>query len=180
MFKKLILFVFLLFFGINCASANCLTYDNEKYCLAFSRKNKIGYLNEYVRKNETVHNWTKMIGVYYYEIDADAKTYTKNFSERIRSQENQMLITYLQSVNLVSFDIVPRGSKKYFEYDVFRFEDLNNSAIIGLQFTKRYKFQDTKESMKATLYKSVEKSRRYENLLINTPMPKIVKKNIGE
>jgi len=152
MFKKLffIAFVFVLISAFSSAVANEISFDGEKYSLRHSDFSKTGeeYEDIYLRKDDTLNDWTKKIRITYYLSAPSALGV-------IQKQESFLLVTampyyrltsnlsYAQDTGVLSYYCLKSfiGEEKILEYTIIKaipHKDASgkNSGAIGFEYTQ--------------------------------------------
>lgn len=188
MFKHLLkiipIIVLAVFFLCKAAYANEITFDNERYVLKFSALSPItnGYINEYVRPNETIENWTKLIGVFYYPNEDNPIKFAQKFDKQIEGTENSLLLKLVENKKenkaIISFIVNgQKDGKKYFEYNIFKYEKHPTQGIVAFQYAQKYTFTDDKD-IKNVANKIKEENDKYIALVAASMIPAPVEKDI--
>lgn len=172
-----------------CSQIVCLSeeihFDNEIYKLKFSAlaPKTNGYGNEYYKNTENAANWTKMIGVYYYPEENNPIEYAQNFDKTVENTENSMLLKLIENkkTNKSVISFLVNGcekSKKYFEYDVYKFEKHTSKGIIVTKYAQKYHF--TKDQEIENIAKQIkENNDRYLEMLVISEPPRIIEEDIA-
>ncbi len=182
--KKLILTILALFCSQMISFSEEIYFDNENYKLKFSAAapSTGGYGNEYFKGNEGVLDWTKMVGVYHYPNENDPLKYADNFDEIVENSENCVLLKIVENKKddkaVMSFLVNGcEQSKKYFEYDVYKFEKHNSKGMIVSKYAKKYFFSNNNEI--ENIAKQVkENNDKYLEMLIISQTPDVIEKDI--
>ncbi|MCM1265806.1 MAG: hypothetical protein NC200_06365 [Candidatus Gastranaerophilales bacterium] len=158
--------------------AHSITFNKEVYELQYSRHNETSYINEYVRPTQNLDNWTNIITVHYFT-NEKIDEYIKKFLYVIGKLDSAQVIKYSPENNLFSFMVGRKLTKQkgYFEYNVLRVEKAKEGGIMVLQLGHKYKFKDT-ETLQKAMENCVKYNTKYTNLILKTPMPKIVKETV--
>lgn len=168
------------------ALAEEIHFANNIYVLKYSAVSPItkGYENEYFLKNETKKDFTKMIVVYHYpNIDKPLK-YAQDVSKKVESEETDILLKLVQNKkeDKAAFSYLENGSingKKYFEYNIFKFEKHPTKGMLALRYAVRYFFVNDEDIAK--IGNNIrEHNDEYLQQIISSPMPQIVEKEVNE
>ena len=182
---KRIFFILLVIFlpHISCIAEE-IHFDNEVYKLKYSSlaPQTKGYGNEYFRNSENVGNWTKMIGVYYYPEEKDPVKYAENFDKTIENTENSVLLKLIENkkADKAAISFLVNGcenAKKYFEYDIYRFEKNPNKGIMVLKYAVKHYFTNNTE-IKSIAENIKKNNNKYLETIITSPIPLLVEKDI--
>lgn len=171
--KRLICFLIIFLQTCLFVYADNITFLKEDYELQFVHKYSPNYMNEYVRPSQNLENWTNLITVNYFPKQKNEFDYLNNFINTVSKSPNMYIIKIFPNMNLFSFGII---TKDYIEYNVLRTEIAEEGGVKTLQFGHKYKFKD-KEEFTQAYERSQKYNMKYVNGLLNTPMPKIEKKN---
>ena len=148
--------IILTFLALLCSQIIALSeeihFDNNVYTLKYSAivPQTKGYGNEYFLKSENVSNWNKMIGVYYYPEENNPIKYAQDFDKTIENTENSMLLKYIENkkCDKAALSFLVNGcenAKKYFEYDVYKFEKHPSKGMIVTKFASKHFFAHENE-----------------------------------
>ena len=154
--------IILTFLALLCSQIIALSeeihFDNNVYTLKYSAlaPTTNGYGNEYFLKSENVANWTKMIGVYYYPVE--------------NKKTNQAALSFL--VNGCE------NAKKYFEYDIYKFEKNPNKGMTVLKYAVKHYFTNDGE-INSIAQNIKENNDKYLEIIITSPIPTIIEKDIS-
>lgn len=159
-------------------------FDNEVYKLKYSAlaPNTNGYGNEYFRNSENVGNWTKMIGVYYYPEESNPLKYAEDFDKTVENTENSVLLKLIENkkADKAAISFLVNGcenAKKYFEYDIYRFEKNPVKGMMVLKYAVKHFF--TSEDDIKLIAENIKKNNdKYLETIITSPIPLIVEKDI--
>ena len=182
---KRIFFTILAFFMVqNICFSEEIHFDNEVYKLKYSSiaPQTKGYGNEYFRSSENVGNWTKMIGVYYYPEEKDPVKYAENFDKTVENTENSVLLKLIENkkADKAAISFLVNGcenAKKYFEYDIYRFEKNPNKGIMVLKYAVKHYFTNNAE-IKSIAENIKKNNDKYLETIITSPIPLLVEKDI--
>ena len=183
---KRIFFILLAIFlpHISCIAEE-IHFDNEVYKLKYSSlaPQTKGYGNEYFRNSENVGNWTKMIGVYYYPEEKDPVKYAENFDKTIENTENSVLLKLIENkkADKAAISFLVNGcenAKKYFEYDIYKFEKHPSKGMMVLKYAVKYFFTNNEE-IKTIADKVKKENDKYLEMLITSPIPPVIEKDIS-
>lgn len=182
--KKLILTILALFCSQMISFSEEIYFDNENYKLKFSAiaPSTNGYGNEYFKDEESPANWSKMIGIYYYPDEADPIKYTEDFDKIVENTDNSILLKVVENkkTDKAVMSFLVNGceqSKKYFEYDVYKFEKHPNKGMVVSKYATKYFFSNNNEI--ENIAKQIkENNDKYLEMLIISQTPDIVEKDI--
>lgn len=182
--KRIILTIVALFFSQMLSVAEEIYFDNEVYKLKFSAlaPKTQGYGNEYFKKSENVANWTKMIGVYYYPQEDNPVKFAQSFDKTVDTTENSMLLKLVENKksNKAVMSFLVNGcenAKKYFEYDVYKFEKYSDKGMVVVKYAVKYFFTNNDEIVQ--LAQNIKKNNdKYLELLITSASPSVIEKDI--
>lgn len=184
---KTIVYILLLIaylFFVQSAKAEDIHFNNDVFTLKVSRMSPVnkGYENEYYLNAETSKNWNKMIGIYYYpEISAPVK-FANETDKEIEKQEDIALLKFIENKkqNKALLSYLQNGEengKKFFVYNIFKYEKHPDKGMMVLRFAKKYYFKNNDDITKlAQEVKSINDDM-LEQLII-TSVPPIVEKDI--
>lgn len=181
---KRLLAILALFVGTSVVAEE-IHFDNEVYKLKFSAlaPKTNGYGNEYFKAAENVSNWTKMVGVYYYPSEDNPIKYAQNFDKTIENTENSVLLKLIENkkANKAAISFLVNGcenNKKYFEYDIYKFEKHPVRGMIVIKYAVKHFFSNDSEIPK--LAQRIKKDNdKYLEMLIISPTPKVIEKDIN-
>jgi hypothetical protein len=162
-----------------------IRFDNEVYKLKFSAlaPKTNGYGNEYFIPSENYNNWSKMIGIYYYPNENDPIIFANKFDKTIENTDNSILLKFIENKktnqSVISFLVNEcEKSKKYFEYDIYKFEKQQPKGMIVTKFAVKYFFNKDDE-IKQIAQKVKANNDRYLEMLILSQTPQIIEKDIA-
>ena len=182
---KRIFFTILAIFMTQIISyAEEIHFDNEVYKLKYSAiaPQTNGYGNEYFRNSENVGNWVKMIGVYYYPDVSNPIKYAEDFDKTVENTENSVLLKLIENkkADKAAISFLVNGcenAKKYFEYDIYRFEKNPNKGMMVLKYAVKYYFTNDAEIKK--IAENIKKNNdKYLETIITSAIPLLVEKDV--
>ncbi len=184
---KTIVYILLLIaylFFVQAAKAEDIHFNNDIYNLKVSKMSPVnkGYENEYFLPKETPQNWSKMIGIYYLPEISNPVKYANETDNQIEKQEDIALLKFIenkkQNKALLSYlQNEEENGKKFFTYNIFKYEKHPDKGVMVLRFAKKYHFTSNAGITKlAQEVKSIN-DEMLEQLII-TPVPPIVEKEI--
>jgi len=188
MLKIIIPLLTVIIFGIfgfkAVVSAEEIHFDNSVFILKYSAVSPEtnGYENEYFLKNENRSNWTKMTGLYHYpDIDKPIK-YASDISKQIESEETDVLLKLIENkkTSKAALSYLQNGSlngKKYFEYNIYRYEKHPQKGMLVLRYAIRY-FFETDDEITQIGQKVRAQNDEYLEKIIIPSMPQLVEKEI--
>ena len=159
-------------------------FDNEVYKLKFSAlaPKTNGYGNGYYRNSETPSDWSKMIGVYYYPEENNPIKYAQDFDKIVENTENSVLLKLLENKksNKSAISFLVNGcenSKKYFEYDIYKFEKHPEKGMIVTKYAVKNFFNNENEI--DNIAKQIkENNDKYLELLVISQPPRIIEEDL--
>lgn len=179
---KIILSILLAFFISSMCMAEDIHFDGEKYTLKYSDiiPSTTGYGNEYLKSNENFSNWTKKIAVYYYPNETSPIKFVENFDKTIENTENSILLKMIANKkddkSIISFLVNGcENAKKYFEYDVYKFEKQATKGMVAVKYSEKYFFTNEAE-INTIVEKVKEENDKYLEMLAVSQLPDIVEK----
>lgn len=183
--KRIFFTIIALFFSqIGCFSEE-IHFDNEVYTLKYSSlaPKTNGYGNEYFRGNENVSHWSKMIGVYYFPEEDNPLKFAENFDKTIENTDNSVLLKLIENkkCDKAAISFLVNGcenSKKFFEYDIYRFEKHPQKGMVMMRYSVKNYFKNDEE-IKSIAKSIKDNNDKYLENLIVSPMPSIVEKDIS-
>lgn len=176
-------------YALLCSQIVCFAeeihFDNEVYKLKFSAlaPKTNGYGNEYYKNTENIEHWTKMIGIYYYPSEDNPIKYAQNFDKIVENTENSMLLKLIENKktnkSVISFLVNGcENSKKYFEYDVYKFEKHPSKGMLITKYAKKYHF--TKDQEIENIAKQIKNNNdKYLEMLILSDTPRIIEEDVS-
>lgn len=177
----LIFFTFLA--GILSVNAEEIHFNNDIFELKFSglSAENNGYENEYFLKNESTDNWTKLIGIYHYpQVDNPIK-FADSKTKSVENNEVDVLLKLIENkkTDKAVLSYLENGSvngKKFFEYNIFKYEKHPLKGMIVLRYAVRYFFTNNDGITKIGT-KVRNENDDYLVKIIESPTPQIVERN---
>lgn len=161
-------------------------FDNDTFILKYSAYSPVnkGYENEYFFKNENKNNWTKMVGLYHYPDVTKPIKFADDESKKIEASETNVFLKMIENKKAAKAAIsyLQNGEcagKRYFEYNIYRYEKSAVQGMVALRYAVRY-FFDTDADITEIGQKVREINDEYLEKFISSPMPLLVEKNINE
>lgn len=182
---KKLLFAIIAFLIPNLiCNAEEIHFENEVYKLKYSALAPLtkGYGNEYFRNSENVGNWSKMIGVYAYPNENNPVKYAETFDKTVENTENSVLLKLVENKKadkaVISFLVNGcENAKKYFEYDIYKFEKNKNKGMLVIKYAVKHYF--TKDEQIKTIAENIKKNNdKYLEIIISSATPAIIEKDI--
>ncbi len=174
----------MLFISQMSCFAEDIHFDNEVYTLKYSAlaPKTNGYGNEYFKKYENVSNWSKMIGIYYYPDEKDPVKFAENFDKTVESTDNSVLLKLIENKKsdkaAISFLVNGcENAKKYFEYDIYKFEKHPDKGMLVLKYAVKHFFTNDNE-INQIAQKVKENNDKYLEMIITSPIPPVIEKDI--
>ena len=172
-----------------CSQINVLSeeihFDNETYKLKFSAlaPQTQGYGNEYFKNSESISDWSKMIGIYYYPEQNKPLDYAKDFEKIIENTENSLLLKLVENKKtdkaVVSFIVNgEENSQKFFEYDAYKFEKHPSKGMVVSKYAQKFNFSNENE-IPQIAQTVKENNDKFLELLIISQTPTIIEKDIN-
>jgi len=126
-----------------------ITLDGESFTSKFTANPPNGNkIIELVRDQETITNWTKLIGFRYNqmpEINNDPLTAAVRLSQLLKSMNLGSLVTEKKESGEAMIDFITRANNGSLEFNVFRYaKSKDNKAVVSLQFS--YRIADSPET----------------------------------
>ncbi len=189
--KLILLTLIVIFTGVlitffSSAKAEEIHFNNNIFILKYSDLSNLtkGYENEYFLQNETKNNWNKMVGIYYYPEISNPLKFADNECKDIESNDINVLLKFIENkqADKAALSYLQNGSdngKKYFEYNIFKYEKHPEKGMMALRYAIRYFFSDD-DGIKALAKKVKEENDEYLQKIIESPIPPIVEKHIDE
>lgn len=182
--KRIILTLLALICSQFAVSAEEIHFDNEVYKLKFSAMAPAtgGYGNEYFKNSENVSDWTKMIGVYYYPKTDNPIKFAQTFDNTVENTENSMLLKLIENKksNKAALSFLVNGcenSRKFFEYDIYKFEKHPQKGMIVVKYASKYFFNSDDELI--NIAQSIkENNDKYLEMIIVSPAPTVLEKDV--
>lgn len=183
--KRIFLTIIALFFSQIVCFSEEIHFDNEVYTLKYSSlaPKTNGYGNEYFRGNENVSQWSKMIGVYYFPEEDNPLKFAENFDKTIENTDNSVLLKLIENKRCgkaaISFLVNGcENSKKFFEYDIYRFEKHPQKGMVMMRYSVKNYFKNDDE-IKSIAKRIKDNNDKYLENIIVSPMPSIVEKDVS-
>ena len=183
-FALSILLIAAIVFFSHKASAEEIHFDNTKYILKYSIFNPEtqGYMNEYFPQNESLINWTQMIGIYYFINEKSPLDFAKKMDKTIEDAENSVLIKFIENKKqqkaVLSFLVNnTENGKNYFEYNIYKYEKHPSKGTMMLKYATKY-FCTNNNEITQIGNKIREENDIYMEKLITSPIPPIIEKEI--
>lgn len=167
------------------AKAEEIHFNNNVFILKYSilsTENK-GYENEYFMKGENKNNWTKMVGIYYFPDVSNPIKFADSQSKKVESDEINVLLKYVanKKADKAALSYLQNGSldgKKYFEYNILKYEKHPDKGMMALRYAIRYFFYSENE-IAGIANKVKAENDEYMQILIESPIPPIIEKDIN-
>ncbi len=182
--KRIFSILLMLFISQMSCFAEDIHFDNEVYTLKYSAlaPKTNGYGNEYFKKYENVSNWSKMIGIYYYPDEKDPVKFAENFDKTVESTDNSVLLKLIENKKsdkaAISFLVNGcENAKKYFEYDIYKFEKHPDKGMLVLKYAVKHFFTNDNE-INQIAQKVKENNDKYLEMIITSPIPPVIEKDI--
>lgn len=117
-----------------------LTFDSERYTLAYVGHSQAGPFNEYVRQGENLDTWTKMVGVYTYQNQHSARDFALTLQRTVRQNNPNAPcnLTFIPENGEAIVDFVATADKpkRIFELNIFRLQT-SGEDVVAYQFAVR-------------------------------------------
>ena len=123
-----------------------------------------------------------MIGIYYYPDENNPIKFAENFVKTIENTDNSVLLKFIENKksDKAAISFLVNGSenaKKYFEYDIYKFEKHPNKGMLLLKYSVKYFFTN-EEQIKQIAKNVKENNDKYLEMIISSPIPPVVEKDI--
>lgn len=189
--KNLAVLVLSIMLFCGCSKNNSINFDSKSYELQFSKKSPLtgGYINEYIRPDENIKNWTDMIGVYHYPKASSPITLAKEFATIVKATNKDAGVSVLnnEKENMAIIDFLTwaptkgTGKVDYLEFNVFKFKKNKNNGVVGIQYVHRYDTKSITPSTSKSVAKAIKENRfKYVRLIIKTSVPEIINHDISK
>lgn len=180
------LFLFIsLFFFSQSAKAEEIHFNNDVFILKYSSMSSEhnGYDNEYFLKNENKNDWSKMVGIYYYPDEKDPLKFASNEDKKVESKDTNVLLKFIENKkqDKAALSYLQNGSangKNFFEYNIYKYEKHPDKGMMVLRYAIRY-FFTTDGEITQIGNKVKEENDKYLQLIVSSPIPPIVEKEIN-
>ncbi len=166
------------------AEADEIKFDNQNFVLKATAQslNVPNALNEYFPKGENHEKWTKMLGVYHLPEQKDPIKYAEDFDKEIESKENCLLLKFAKNKKtdqaVISFlENGQENGKNFFTYNVYKYEKNPIKGITEFKYSVKYFFQNEAE-IKSIANVVRDENDKYMTMLISSPIPPIVEKEL--
>lgn len=163
------------------AQASSITLDGETFVKAFTANPPNGdRLVEYVRKPETVENWTKLISIRFQQMPGAgnnplivAHAMAQVARERNSNAMAHVLVDKKHKEAMVDF-VVWAKSGAFFEYDIFRYaKSTDGNGVVSLQFAKRLPAEEVRSEKFTLLRKSwLRQAARFDMGIVHATLGK--------
>ena len=184
--KKFIIALCALFSFLPNSYAQEIKFDNVLYKLKFSAVSPSvkGYGNEYFKPNENFSNWSEMIGIYHYPNENNPLKYAENFDKHIEQNDNCLLLKLVENkdANKAVLSFLTNNcenSRKYFEYDVYKFEKSLKKGMIVSKYASKHYFNDNNEITQIA-QKIKKDNDKYLELFIISQTPTVLEQDITD
>ena len=169
---------------VYAASADEVKFDNLSFVLKATAQslNVPNALNEYFPKGETHNNWTKMLGVYHLPEEKDPIKYAEEIDKDIEAAETCVLLKFVKNKKtdqaVISYlENCQENGINFFTYNVYKYEKNPVKGITEFKYAVKYFFKNYDEIKK--LAQTVKNENdKYMTMLISSPIPPIVEKNL--
>ncbi|MBR3890072.1 hypothetical protein IKJ53_06110 [bacterium] len=153
-----------------------LTFNNEVYFLTYSRTSEKYTINEYTRKNETVHKWNKLIAVrFWVNPNINLKKFIKDTYSKQKDNYIPLSISCNENVALISFIML---APNYIEYNCWKY-CYADKYLTAIQYARKFKI--TKKTTAENLMKRIQTHHNQISPIINKDLPiGVTLKNIGD
>lgn len=154
--NKLILVFVLLLFPLVVFGADSIQFDGEIYTQQFSTNKPEMRLIEYVRQNETVENWTKLVAIRNFTKENNPKLSVTNLAKAVKQQNPdakfQIFVKKDGSEAQIDF-LTWTDDSQYMEFNIHRYLKVKGyDGLISYQFA--YKLTDTSDQSMALFKKN--------------------------
>lgn len=161
-----------------------ITFDNKAFVLKSTAQsmNLPNSMNEYFLKGENKYNWTQMLGVYHIPDIKDPVRYAEQFDNKIEKDETCLLLKFVKNkkTDQAVISYLENGNdngKKFFTYNVYKYEKNPISGITEFRYAIKYFFKDKAEII--SIANTVrDENDKYMTMLISSSIPPIVEKEL--
>ncbi|MDP8298519.1 MAG: hypothetical protein P9L88_01240 [Candidatus Tantalella remota] len=160
-----------------------LSFDNETYYLKYSEISPMsdGYMNEYLRNDETLDSWKQRVAVYHFpNLDSPlqaAKDLAISLKQANPDTKFQLLENKKTGETILDFFVVSKEEPVMHEYNVFRYStEKGMDGLVAYQFAYRTYGQESFNTFK----KAFKKNRpKWVNLIAKVKIPPVIEKPIN-
>lgn len=161
-----------------------IAFDGERYVLQYAKLAPLsgGYLNEYIRDGETVHNYTKMIGLHHYPMVEDPLTFARLVVVSVMKSNPKAKYSIVRNdkTGEVVVDFLTwakKGKQVIVEFNIFRFRKFPaRKGLLGYQFVFRNDGSRFEEYQRELL----KNKTRWVRLVMAAEYPELVEEAFGE
>ena len=113
-----------------------LEFDGETYYLAHTDQNDSQMIEEFVRKQDTIHKWQRLLSIRRFKALKDSRALVKSFVDALKEQNAKAPydVQVNKATGEILFDFVvwaPDGSTA--EFNVWKFKN-TPEGVVGYQF----------------------------------------------
>jgi hypothetical protein len=125
------------------AKESVVELDGESFISKFSSNPANGdKLLEFIRENETLENWTKLVGYRYQQLPGvgnDPVKLAQSMAMILKARGHMSQVTENKRLSEAMIDFITGPKNGILEFNIFRYaKSANNSGIISLQFAHRF------------------------------------------
>ena len=180
---KIMLIVFLSIASLSSyAKDTTIKFDKENYILSYSKKIQLGgYLNEYIRSDENLDNYTKMLAVSHYPNVNNPVEFAKRFAKFIKEVNPAAKYTILKNNKTggITLDFLTWGKfngTNVIEFNIFKYKKSKaKKGLLVLQYVFKNYNKNSKE-----YFREIKKQRfKWLKLIENKKIPPLIEKEIS-
>lgn len=187
--KNLALVVLTVMLVCGCSRKYSINFDGKNFVLLHSEKSAHtdGYVNEYIKSDENLKNWTEMIGVYHYPKISSTLDYAQKLQSLVNNNVNstKLDIVYYEKEDMAALVFLTWAATKEtakvdnIDFNVLKFNKYKDDGIIGLQYIHRYPVNGADLSQVQSLAQSFKDIKnKYTDMVIQTHTPEIINNDI--
>lgn len=180
------LIVLSLLYFANVVKAEEIHFDNKVFVLKYSALSPVnkGYENEYFPANQNKNNWDRMVGIYYYPEISDPLKFASKEDKNVESTETDVLLKFIQNKkqDKAALSYLENGlenGKNIFTYNIYKYEKHPDKGMMVLRYAVKYYFT-TNDEITQIGKKVREENDKYLEMIVSSPVPPIVEKDINE
>lgn len=166
------------------ARADEIKFDNQNFVLKATAQslNVPNALNEYFPKGENHDNWTHMLGIYHYPDEKDPIKYAEDFDKKVEACDTCVLLKFAKNkkVDQAVLSFLENGQdngQNFFTYNVYKYEKNPVKGITEFKYSVKYFFKN-KDEIVSIANTIRDENDKYMTMLISSPIPPIVEKEL--
>ena len=125
------------------AKESAVELDGESFISKFASNPANGdKLLEFIRENETLENWTKLVGYRYQQLPGvgnDPVKLAQSMAMLLKARGHMSQVTENRRLSEAMIDFITGPKNGILEFNIFRYaKSADNTGIISLQFAHRF------------------------------------------